>query len=145
MDFQGTYDVRAAREMVFAFITDPAKIGKCMADVRSLEMDGEDKFTAIVRVGVGFVRGDFKFRVSITEKEPPARVRLKGSGVGAGSNVDLDTLIELTEIPNGTKLSYKTNVKLRGLIVGLAQRVLGGAVDKTVASVFECVRKELER
>jgi hypothetical protein len=144
MNFTGTYQIKAPREKVFDFITDPNKIGKCFPDLKSLQMDGEDKFTAVVKVGVGFIRGDFKFRIAVVEKQPPERVRLKGNGSGAGSSVDLNTVIELAQVPEGTKLSYTADVKLGGVIVGLAQRVLGSTTEKTVNNLFDNVRKALE-
>ena len=145
MNFAGTYQIKAPREQVFDFITDPNKIGRCFPDLKSLDMEGEDKFTAVVRVGVGFIKGDFKFRIAVVEKDPPARVRLKGTGTGSGSNVDLDTAIELADVPEGTKLDYKADVKLAGVIVGLAQRVIGSTTEKTVNELFARVRNELEK
>ena len=144
MNFSGTYQIRAPREKVFDFITDPNKIGRCFPDLKSLQMEGEDKFVAFVKVGIGFIKGDFKFRMAVVEKQPPSRVRLQGTGSGSGSSVDLNTIIDLAEVPDGTKLDYAADVKLGGIIVGLAQRVLGSATEKTVNNLFDCIRKELE-
>ena len=108
-------------------------------------MEGEDKFIAVVRVGVGFIKGDFKFIVSVLEKQPPARVRLKGNGTGSGSSVDLDTIIELDEFQDGTKLDYKAEVKLGGVMVGLAQRVIGSTTEKTLNELFARIRNNLEK
>ena len=143
MNFTGTYQIKAPREKVFDFITDPNKIGKCFPDLKSLQMEGEDKFVAVVKVGVGFLKGDFKFRISVA-KQPPALVQLQGNGSGSGSSVDLNTAIELAEIAEGTKLSYAADVKLHGAIVGLAQLVIGSTVEKTVNSLFVNVIKALE-
>jgi carbon monoxide dehydrogenase subunit G len=144
MNLEGTYHIKAPREKVFGFITEPNKISRCLPDLKSLQMEGEDRFVALVRVGVGFIKGDFKFRMAVVEKQPPARVRLQGNGSGAGSSVDLDSVIELREVQDATELAYKAEVKLSGVIVGLAQRVIGSATEKTVNSLFECLKKELE-
>jgi carbon monoxide dehydrogenase subunit G len=145
MNFEGTYDVKAPREKVWAFVIDPNKIGRCMPDLKNLEVVEEDRFNAIVRVGIGFIKGDFKFRLEIAEKQPPSHAHLKGTGSGSSSSVDMDTTIDLTEIPGGTRLAYKADVKVGGMMAGLGQRMMGGATEKTLNDVFACVRRELEK
>src|SRR3990172_4434972 len=124
MKFEGTYEVQAPRDRVWAFVIDPNKIGKCLPDLQSLEIEGEDKFTARVRVGIGFIKAEFKFHLMIIEKKPPSYARLRGIGTSSGNSLDMDTAIALTEIPSGTKLSYKADVKVAGAMAGLGQRIM---------------------
>ena len=98
-----------------------------------------------MKVGIGFIKGDFKFKLSITEKNKPSNARLKGTGTDSGSTIDFDTLIQLSEIPSGTQVDYKADVKVGGAIASLAQRMIGSATDKTITQVFECVKTKLER
>ncbi len=144
MIFEGTYEIKAPREKVWDFLIDPHKIGKCLSDLKSLEVQDEDRFTAVMKVGIGFIKGDFKFRLSITEKNPLSNARLKGTGTGSGSTIDFDTLIDLSEIPVGTRVNYKADVKVGGAMASLAQRMIGGATDKTISQVFECLKTQLE-
>lgn len=145
MNFEGTYQIKAPQEKVWNFVIDPNRIGKCLPDLKSLETVGEDQFGAVVRVGIGFIKGDFGFRLAIVDKEAPKRARLKGAGSGSGSSIDLDTIIELTEMPDGTKLTYKADVNVGGLLAGLGQRMMSAAAEKIVGEVFECIRTELEK
>ena len=144
MNFEGTYQINAPREKVWDFVSDPNKIGKCLPDLKNLEVGTDNKFTAIVRVGVGFMKGDFKFELAIVEQTPPSHARLKGSGMGAGSNVNMDASIDLIEAGAGTILAYKADVKIVGTLASVGQRVIGGATEKSVAGVFSCVKKQLE-
>ena len=145
MNFEGSYELKVPREAVWDFIIDPNKIGKCLPDMKNLEVEGEDKFTAVIRVGIGFIKGDFKFRLAIAEKNPPSHARLTGRGAGSGSSIDMDTAIELAEVPGGTKLTYKADVKVGGVMAGLGQRMMAGATEKTVNDVFDCVKRQLEK
>ena len=145
MNFVGNYELKAPPQTVFDFVTDPSKIGKCFPDLKSLEMEGENKFVALVRVGLGFIKGDFKFRVAFVEKDPPSKARLKGTGTGTGSTIDFDAIIELAEFVGGTKLNYRADVKIGGAMAGFAQRVLSGAAQKTITDVFDRARRELEK
>ena len=144
MNFEGAYEVKAARDKVWEFIIDPNRIGKCLPDLKSLEVEGEDKFKAIVRVGIGFMRGDFNFQLAIVEKTPPSHARLTGTGSGSGSKVDLDTSIDLIEENGGTKLVYKADLKIGGVMSGLGNRVIAGTTEKTVNEVFASAKRQLE-
>jgi carbon monoxide dehydrogenase subunit G len=144
MIFEGTYNLKASREKVWEFIIDPAKIGKCLPGLKTMEVEGEDKFTAVLRIGVGFVRGDFKFKIEIVGKDPVNRVQLKAAGSGSGSSITIDMAIELKEVPGATELLYRSEVKVGGMIAGLGQRVFKDTVDKTVVGVFECLKQQVE-
>jgi hypothetical protein len=144
MEFSGTYEIKAPRQKVWDFIIDPNKIAKCLPDLKSLEVETEDRFVATVRVGVGFIKGDFKFKLQIAEKQPPSKARLKGQGSGSGSSVDIDTAIDLAEMAGRTKMNWKADVKVGGVMAGLGQRLMGSATEQQIAQMFECVRKELE-
>lgn len=144
LNFEGTYEVNVPREKVWDFVIDPNKIGKCMPDLKSLEVGSDNKFTAIARVGIGFMKGDFKFQLAIVEQNPPSHARLKGTGTGVGSSVNLDTLIDLAEAGSGTKLTYKADVQIGGTLASVGQRVIGSTVEKTIAEVFGCVKRQLE-
>ncbi len=144
MNFEGTIEVKAARDKVWEFVIDPNRIGKCLPDLKSLQIEGEDKFAAVARVGIGFMKGDFRFQLAIVEKNPPSHARLKGTGAGVGSSLDLDTSIDLAETGTGTKLTYIAEMKIGGTLAGIGQRVIGSTTQKTISEVFTCVKKQLE-
>jgi carbon monoxide dehydrogenase subunit G len=144
MIFEGTIEVKAAREKVWEFVIDPNRIGKCLPDLKSLQIEGEDKFAAVARVGIGFMKGDFRFQLAIVEKNPPSHARLKGTGAGVGSSFDLDTSIDLAETETGTKLTYVADLKIGGTLAGIGQRVIGSTTQQTMSNVFMCVKEQLE-
>jgi carbon monoxide dehydrogenase subunit G len=144
LNFGGTYQINAPREKVWDFVINPNKIGKCLPDLKSLEVGADNSFTAIARVGIGFMKGDFKFQLAIVEQNPPSHARLKGTGTGVGSSVSMDTSIDLAEADGGTKLTYKADVQIGGTLASVGQRVIGGTTEKTMADVFSCVKKQLE-
>ncbi len=144
MNFEGTIEVKAARDKVWEFVIDPNRIGKCLPDLKSLQIEGEDKFAAVARVGIGFMKGDFRFQLAIVEKNPPSHARLKGTGAGVGSSFDLDTSIDLAETETGTKLTYIADLKIGGTLAGIGQRVIGSTTQQTMSEVFTCVKKQLE-
>jgi hypothetical protein len=144
MNFEGTFEVKAPRDKVWDFLIDPNKIGKCLPDLKSLQVEADNKFTAIARVGIGFMKGDFKFQLAIVEQIPPSHARLKGTGTGVGSSMNMDASIDLADSETGTKLTYKADVKIGGTLASVGQRVIGGTVEKTVSEVFNCVKRQVE-
>jgi carbon monoxide dehydrogenase subunit G len=144
MIFEGRYELKAPREKVWDFIIDPARIGKCLPELKSMEVEGEDKFAAVIRLGVGHLRTDFKFSIEITGKEPISNVQLKAVGTGSGSNVTIDTTIELKETAAGTELIYSANASVAGIMASLGQRVIHDTTEKTVTAIFECIKTQVE-
>jgi len=108
-----------------------------------MQVHSEDKFTAIIRVGVGPIRTDFKFKIDICEKKAPSHVRLRAVGSGSGSRVELDLGIDLQEASAGSEISYKSDTRVSGIMASLGQGLIRGTAEKTVADIFECIRNTL--
>ncbi len=144
MKFEGSYTINAPRQKVWEFLIDPNAIAKCLPDLQRLDIEGPDKFSALVKVGVGFIKGDFKMRLQITEKQPPSHATMTITGSGASSSVDVLTTIDLADKGPATELKWTADVKVGGLMAGLGQRMMGSATEKTVSDMFECVKKQLE-
>lgn len=143
MIIEGSYEFTAPRDKLWTFIVNPETMGRCLPDLKSIDIESESKLTAIIGVGVGPIRADFKFKVEIAEKQPTSHVRLKAIGSGSGGSINLDTAIELRETAGGSSITYKSDVKIGGIIASLGQRVMEDTVDKTMAGVFECVKNQL--
>ena len=140
MILEGKYSIETSREKLWMFIIDPNKIGKCLPDLKNLSVESENKFTAVIAVGVGFMKADFKFKIEIVGKEPASRVQLRAVGTGSGSSINLDLAIELKEIPEGSELDYRADVKVSGMIASLGQLVIKDTAEKTVKGIFDCIR-----
>jgi carbon monoxide dehydrogenase subunit G len=144
MIFEGKYELKTPRERLWEFINDPAKISKCLPDLKSLNVESAEKFLATIPVGVGFIKADFKFKIEIIDKQPISSVRVKAVGTGSGSSITIDTLIELNEIPEGSELKYTSETKVGGMIASLGQRLIRDAAEKIIVGVFTCVKQQVE-
>ena len=71
----------------------------------------------------------------LLDKKPPESYRLAAEGSGGPGFVRADTVITLTDIEGGTRVSYSADVQIGGLIAGVGQRMLGG-VSKMMADQF---------
>ena len=86
MEFDGTVNIKASREKVWAFLIDPEAVSECAPGVNNLEIlvPGK-KFRAIVVVGVGSVRSSFAMDVEFLELDAPKCAKLKAHGKAPGS------------------------------------------------------------
>ena len=52
MHLEGQFSVKAARDEVYAFLTDPYSVSRHMPDVKDVQVEDGDHFTVKARVGV---------------------------------------------------------------------------------------------
>ena len=121
MHFEGVFNVKAPREKVFSVLMDPKQVSQCMPGLQSLEVRSPDDYTAVVRAGVSFIKGDFAMHFTVVEKNPPAHAKLmaRGTGIGSalgpvmkiGSNPQLARSYEDLDIDAGTILEHNETLE----------------------------------
>ena len=68
MKMQGSFDVKADREQVYGFLTDPKQVAGTLPDSKPTDIR-DDGFTIEARVGVGPMRGTVTTRLDIAERD----------------------------------------------------------------------------
>lgn len=145
MHFQGLFDVKASKEKVFEVLMDPKETSQCMPDLQKLEIRSPDDFVAIVRAGVGFIKGDFTLHFKMTDKHPPTHAKLTARGTGMGSTLDMGAVMDLSDTSDGgTSMKWVADVNIGGKVASLGQRILDGQAEKTIKQLFACLQKRLE-
>ncbi len=145
LHFEGSLTIQAPREQVWAFLIDPHAVSRCLPDVQRLEVLEEGKFKAVVRVGVGFIKGNFAFDVAMSELRAPAHAVLSGRGGGLGSAVDVKSIIDLAAGEDGaTRLDWTADVVVSGPIASVGARVLNSTVEKKTGELFQCLKAQME-
>ena len=145
MLFEGDFDLKAPRQKVWEFVIVPSNIAKCLPDLQKLEVVAPHRFRATVKAGVGFVKGTFSFEFMMLDLQPATHAKLSAHGSGAGSVVDLETTMDLSDLPDGgTRMAWKAEAKVGGLLAGVGQRLLKEAAQRLVNNLFTCLKKQLE-
>src|SRR5208282_6610599 len=117
MDLQwnGQELIAASKATVWAFINDPAKVASCLPDLLESNVHDARTFDATVKVGLGPVRGKFKFNITLEPRGDGSHMDLKISGGGLGSVVDLLAGADLIENADGTTaLNWNGKAEMRG-------------------------------
>jgi carbon monoxide dehydrogenase subunit G len=146
MHFEGNVTIRAPREKVWAFLTDPDAVSGCAPGLESLEVvEPGKKFRATTSVGFGAVKVRFVNDVEWTELDPPNRASMKAHGKAPGSGVDATTAMVLSDGADGaTNLGWEAEVTVVGTVASLAARLMSSVTNKLTARFFDRVREEIE-
>ena len=144
LQYTGQEQIPADPATVWAFVTDPAKVGGCLPDVREVTVHDATHFDAVVGVGVGPVRGKFKFKFELQPNEAARRMDMKISGGGLGSAVDLTAGADIVPADGGgTVLNWGGSAVMRGPVAAVGGRVLDAQAKKLITLTFANVRQKL--
>ncbi|OGK78126.1 MAG: hypothetical protein A2X52_08590 [Candidatus Rokubacteria bacterium GWC2_70_16] len=135
MKLEGTTDIAAPRERVWAAFLDPAVLAVAMPGCDQLEAIGPGQYRAILKVGVGAIKGTFEGKVHLSDLDPPNRYHMAVEGKGGPGFVRGQAAMELSDVEGGTRVHYSADVQVGGLIASVGQRMLGG-VSKLMLDQF---------
>lgn len=145
MEFSGAVDIPATREQVFAFVTDPTRVGSCGPGVESIEIVDPTHFKAQAKVGVGFITARFVVDLEIAEQHPPDMAVIKARGQAPGSAVDALGRINLVDgpEPGTTTMLWAAEVTISGMIASVGARLIDSTADKMIGQTFDCMRAKI--
>ena len=143
LKIEGQYTFNAPRERVWQVLLDPKVLAQCMPGCESMTEVAPDQFEAVMKVGVASVKGTYKGKVSIKDKQPPAHYVLSGEGSGGPGFMQGDVSIDLDEANGQTLLKYSTDAKIGGLIASVGQRMLNGVAKMMVDQFFKKVETHI--
>jgi carbon monoxide dehydrogenase subunit G len=142
MKIEGTHEIKAPRERVYALITDPEVLRRCIPGCESLEKTGEDTYAAIMKAGVGMVKGTFKGNVKLEEMRPPEHYRIVVDGKGGPGFVKGTGDFDLEEKDDATLIKYVGEMQVGGTIAGIGQRMIQGAAKMMATRFFTALEAE---
>ena len=138
LSYSGQEKVQAAPAAVWAFVQDPERVARCLPDVQEVVVHDQTHMDATVQVGVGMVRGKFKFKIEVLPDEPQGRVNVKVQGGGLGSVVDLTAGANVVDNGDGTTtLDWTGDATMRGPVATVGGRLLDAQAQKLISKTFE--------
>jgi carbon monoxide dehydrogenase subunit G len=145
MKFEGTVDINAPRDRVWAFLIDPEQVGYCGPGVESIEVIDDTHYKAAAKVGVGFINARFSVNLELAEQEPPDRAVIKAHGQAPGSAVDATAEMRLSDGADGvTRMDWQADVAIAGTLASVGARLIEGTANKMIGQSFDCIRSKLE-
>jgi len=142
--FHGEKRFACSSSLLWARLTDPAFLLKCLPDLTQVDQVEPDGAAFVLRPGFAFVRGTLRARLTILEKTPETTARYKLDANGIGSSSTVEVTLTLTPQDDGTVLGYAAEVtQLGGLLKLVPSGLISGAAQKVVADVLAGVEKNL--
>ncbi len=146
MKFSGSVPIAASRDAVWAFVSDPTKVGACGPGVESIERLDETHYRAIARVGVGFISARFTGTIAMVELAEPDRAVIRANGQAPGSAADATATMTLRDGDDAgsTVMDWEADVAIAGTLASVGARLIEGTANKLIGQTFDCIRAKLE-
>ncbi|MBI4456067.1 MAG: carbon monoxide dehydrogenase subunit G [Acidobacteria bacterium] len=144
MKIDASHSFATDKTRLWNLLMDPAFIKKSLPGCEELRSVEPDKYEAIMRVGVGSVKGTYRGRVEISAKDPMSSYKLQAQGSGSGSFVKGGATVRLTDQADGkVVMTLEGEAQVGGLIARVGQRLLDTVSRWMVSEFFKQIEKEI--
>ena len=143
MKVEGTYAYPAPPDRVWTRLLDPQALRECIPGCESLEPAGEDRWSALLNVGAGPIRGRYNGSVAIADKREPLSYTLQVEGRGGPGFVKGTAHITLTPSGEGTQVGVTADGQVGGTVAAVGQRMLAGVAKVLMGQFFDCLATKL--
>jgi carbon monoxide dehydrogenase subunit G len=138
MIMNGEEIIPAPRAVVWAAINDTDVLKSCIPGCQSIVRHSPTKMEATVMVKMGPVKAGFSGVVTLSDIDAPNGCRISGEGKGglagyAKGGAD----VKLTDVPEGTKLSYNVDAQVGGKMAMLGSRLIDSTARSLAGQFFE--------
>jgi uncharacterized protein len=144
LKIEGSYKIEAPREHVFAALTDPTVLEKCIPGCEQMEKTGPDQYNARLTAGVGPIKGVFTATVSLQDIVAPEHYKLVVEGKGQPGFVKGSGELSLKDASGATEIQYTGDVNVGGLIASVGQRMIQATGNMLVGRFFKSLESEVK-
>ena len=144
MKIDATYEIHAARERVYAALVQPEILRRAIPGCESLDQIGENTYAAVLKAGVGSIKGTFKGEVRLEDMRPPEHYRIVVEGKGAVGFAKGSADFDLEPKDDGTLIRYSGEMQIGGTIAAVGQRMIQGAAKMMAARFFASLEAEVK-
>ena len=147
MRLDGTIDIAAPADAVWAVLIDPRDLAACVPGVSQVEQLDERTFEGSVRASIGPIDGDFAFHSVLTTMSYPDQlvVDVEGTDSVTKSRVVAHIEAALTATSDeATTLTYRATVSTKGRLAIIGDMVLRATAGMMIGQVTKCLRSRLE-
>jgi uncharacterized protein len=136
--------VPAHQDRVFAALVDPVILQRCIPGCESLVEIGPDVYEATMKVGVAGLKGTYKGKATIRDRQPPNALTLAFEGKGGPGFMRGTAAIVLTADGDTTRVASDAEVQVGGLIAAVGSRLVESAAKKLADDFFSRLASELQ-
>jgi carbon monoxide dehydrogenase subunit G len=128
--------VPASQERVFAALVDPAILQRCIPGCESLVEVEPDVYQATLKIGIAGLKGTYKGKAAIRDRQPPNSLTLAFEGKGGPGYMRGTAAIALSAEGDATRVASDADVQVGGLIAAVGSRLVEAASKKLGEEFF---------
>jgi carbon monoxide dehydrogenase subunit G len=140
MKVEGVYTFPGPAEKVWDLLLDYESLRNCIPGVESLTETSPDHWDAVMKVGVAAIKGTYKGKVAIVDKQQPQAYTLEVEGSGGPGFVKGTAKISLEPDGEGTRVKVDGDGQVGGMLAGVGQRMLPGVAKMLMNQFFDCLK-----
>jgi carbon monoxide dehydrogenase subunit G len=142
---QGQFTVNTTLDKLMPLITDPGFMARALPDVKDYKVEGPDRATLKMAVGVSHIRGVLPARFRLDQSGGPGKLAVVADASGMGSRIDLRLDFTLSEKDNSVVIDWGSTADVNGLLAsvgaGLLRPLTRTKFDAVVNSVQAALAK----
>lgn len=144
MELKGHYRIAASRDAVWAAVSDPAVLERCIPGCQSLEKISPTEAKAVVAVEIGAFKATFAGTVRVDDADPPLRVSLTGEGRGRPAGTARGKVgAEFRESHGTTTISYALTADLGGRLGEVPSAAAEAKANEIADGFFAALARHL--
>lgn len=145
LDIGGSETVPASVQQLWVALNDPAVLTRCIPGCKTMTETAPDSYKVEMQLRVAAVGGSFEGEIALSDKEAPKSCNIKVSGAGTLGHGTGTARFDIEPDGEGSsKLIYKGNGEIGGLVAGVGQRILSSVSKHLIGRFFVALRKEFE-
>ena len=144
MKLTGTYEINAAREKVFAALTDPSVLQRAIEGCEKMVKTGENSYDAHLKLGIAGLKGSYVGKVQLKDVKAPESYTLIIEGKGSPGFVKGSAKITLIDKGPGTELRYESDAQVGGMIAAIGSRLIEAIAKKMSDDFFKRFAQQIE-
>jgi uncharacterized protein len=148
MQIEKTFVVKASPGVVWAFLTDPTRVARCLPGAAITEKVDERTYTGTITVKVGPVSASYKGRVRFERLDEGARtaeIAASGQDIRGKGGADMRMTSRMVErAPGETEVAVVSDVNVTGVLAQFGRGMIQDVSDQMFQRFTEAMRSELE-
>lgn len=145
MNLQGERRLPAPIELAWAALNDPQALKACITGCESLELTGENEYTAVLGVRIGPVNARFKGRLRLLNIQPLSSYTIEFDGQGGVAGFGKGSAdVSLSADGAESILRYAARAQVGGKIAQIGSRLVDSAAEKIAGEFFAAFENYLK-
>lgn len=142
MKIEGSYTIKAPRELLYQLMIDPEILRRCVPGCQSLDAAGDGSYKMTLKAGVGSIKGAFTGSIRLDEMREPEHYKMIVDAKGAPGFLKGEGLIDLVEQGEETLVNYSGEVNVGGTIASVGQRMVQSTAKMMAGQFFAAIEAE---